>query len=158
MKFIQCVLNNSFSFSISHLFADNLIFQASDIATAVQFHGHIVPIEQLPQDVEARAITDEDRALDAYTKLRKIRSDYRLRGVREKRAKDKAEEEANKVCFLFFSWQGVWIACLKQACFFSSKFTTFLFLRPPAPPPSPPLLHSFCCFISQLIEEVNLFK
>jgi len=69
---------------------------AADIATAVQYHGVIVPIEQLPQDVEARVITDEDKALNAYTKLRKARSNYRLRGVREKRAKDKAEEEANK--------------------------------------------------------------
>jgi large subunit ribosomal protein L13e len=69
---------------------------AADVATAVQFAGNIVPIEQPAQDIEARAITDEDRALNAYTKLRKLRSDYRLRGAREKRAKDKAEEEANK--------------------------------------------------------------
>jgi len=69
---------------------------ADQLATAVQCRGHIVPIEQPTQDIEARAITDEDRALNAYTKLRKLRSDYRLRGVREKRAKDKAEEEANK--------------------------------------------------------------
>ncbi|RUS15363.1 ribosomal protein L13e-domain-containing protein [Endogone sp. FLAS-F59071] len=69
---------------------------ASDIATAVQYHGAIIPIEQLPQDVEARVIADKDLDLYAYAKLRKARSDYRLRGVREKRAKDKAEEEANK--------------------------------------------------------------
>jgi len=70
--------------------------EADQLATAVQCRVHIVPIEQPAQDIEARAITDEDRALNAYTKLRKLRSDYRLRGVREKRAKDKAEEEANK--------------------------------------------------------------
>lgn len=32
----------------------------------------------------------------AYAKLRKARSDARLQGVRDKRAKDKAEAEANK--------------------------------------------------------------
>jgi len=70
--------------------------EAADLATAVQFHGKVVPIEPLTKGIEARAITAKDRSVNAYAQLRKTRSDYRLRGIREKRAKDKAEEEANK--------------------------------------------------------------
>ncbi|RUS34381.1 50S ribosomal protein L13e [Jimgerdemannia flammicorona] len=84
---------------------------AADLATAVQFHGKIVPIEQPAQDVEARAITAKDKSVNAYAQLRKARSDFRLRGVREKRAKDKAEEEANKVRGIF-----QWVCGFEVAC------------------------------------------
>jgi len=69
---------------------------ADEVAGAVQLHEVIIPIKQLPQDVVAREITKEERSKSAYTTLRKARSDARLVGVREKRAKEKAEEEANK--------------------------------------------------------------
>ena len=56
----------------------------------------------LPFTAVAAAVTEIKKSdipksdESAYTKLRKARSDARLVGVREKRAKEKAEAEANK--------------------------------------------------------------
>ncbi|CAO3591734.1 unnamed protein product [Absidia cylindrospora] len=70
--------------------------EAAEVASAVQFKGPILPIQQVAAGPEARAITAEEKAGSAYMKLRYARSAKRTLGAREKRARDKAEEEANK--------------------------------------------------------------
>eukprot|EP00842_Homolaphlyctis_polyrhiza_P003312 jgi/Hompol1/3982/HPOL_006865-RA len=69
---------------------------AEEIAAAETLpKGALLPITQ-------REITDIEREIEgtpkvhAFATLRKARSDKRLKGIREKRAKEKAEEEANK--------------------------------------------------------------
>ncbi|KAI8337902.1 ribosomal protein L13e [Chlamydoabsidia padenii] len=70
--------------------------EAAEVASAVQFQGPLFPIEQVAAGPEARAITAEEKSTNAYMKLRYARSEKRTLGAREKRARDKAEEEANK--------------------------------------------------------------
>ena len=52
------------------------------------------PIVQIATDVEARAVKVPETS--AFRTLRIARSDKKLRGIREKRAKEKAEAEAEK--------------------------------------------------------------
>lgn len=52
------------------------------------------PISQPATDVETRAV--EDNGESAFRTLRLARSDKKYHGVREKRAKEKAEAEAEK--------------------------------------------------------------
>jgi large subunit ribosomal protein L13e len=54
------------------------------------------PITGGPAVVGERAITEEDKKVNAYRTLRIARSDAKLVGVREKRAREKAEAEAEK--------------------------------------------------------------
>ncbi|KAI7862604.1 50S ribosomal protein L13e [Spinellus fusiger] len=70
--------------------------EATDLASAVQFRGAILPVKQVSTAIEARAITAEEKKQNAYMTLRYARSKARTLGAREKRARDKAEEEANK--------------------------------------------------------------
>ncbi|KAG1249567.1 hypothetical protein G6F68_013252 [Rhizopus microsporus] len=70
--------------------------EAAEVASAVQFRGALFPVEQVAAVPEARAITAEEKKGNAYMKLRYARSAARTLGAREKRARDKAEEEANK--------------------------------------------------------------
>ncbi|KAI9311125.1 ribosomal protein L13e [Dichotomocladium elegans] len=70
--------------------------EAAEVATAVQYSGAILPVEQVAAAPEARAITADEKKVNAYQKLRYARSAARTLGAREKRARDKAEEEANK--------------------------------------------------------------
>ncbi|KAG2219837.1 hypothetical protein INT45_006280, partial [Circinella minor] len=73
--------------------------EAAEVASAVQLRGGLLPIEQIAAAPEARAITAEEKSVNAFKKLRYARSEARTLGAREKRARDKAEEEANKVMF-----------------------------------------------------------
>lgn len=59
------------------------------LSTAATF-----PIVQPTTDVEARAVEDDGKS--AYRTLRLARSEKRFKGIREKRAKEKAEAEADK--------------------------------------------------------------
>ena len=59
------------------------------LSTAAAF-----PIVQPATDVETRAVENTD--VSAYVTLRMARSDKKFRGIREKRAKEKAEAEAEK--------------------------------------------------------------
>ncbi|KAL2915723.1 60S ribosomal protein L13 [Polyrhizophydium stewartii] len=68
---------------------------AAAVAEATQLKGALLPIAQPEITDVARKITGTP-AVHAFAALRKARSDKRLRGIREKRAKDKAEEEASK--------------------------------------------------------------
>jgi large subunit ribosomal protein L13e len=70
--------------------------EAAEVAGAVQLRTALFPVEQAAPAVEARAITAEEKNVNAYMKLRYARSAKRSLGKREKRAREKAEEEANK--------------------------------------------------------------
>ncbi len=61
------------------------------LSTAAAF-----PIAQAAPVVASRAISADDKKVDAFKTLRLARSDARYKGIREKRAKDKAEAEAEK--------------------------------------------------------------
>ncbi|CAM0141800.1 60S ribosomal protein L13 [Umbelopsis sp. WA50703] len=69
---------------------------AADVQGATQLKGAVLPIEQVAAGEEARAIKPEEKELNAFKKLRYARSAARTLGAREKRARDKAEEEAAK--------------------------------------------------------------
>ncbi|KAK9481322.1 ribosomal protein L13e [Lipomyces japonicus] len=70
---------------------------AAAIAAATQVSAaSVLPIVQPAVESEPRIITDEAKAFQAFTTLRKARSDARLVGVRAKRAKAKADEAAEK--------------------------------------------------------------
>jgi large subunit ribosomal protein L13e len=56
----------------------------------------VIPLPPHYVAEKPRAITSEEKEFDAFTTLRKERSDARLVGVREKRAKAKADAEAAK--------------------------------------------------------------
>ncbi|KAJ3089765.1 60S ribosomal protein L13 [Quaeritorhiza haematococci] len=68
---------------------------AATVATATQFTGPIIPITQDKQAISEAKISGPVKVA-AYRTLRIARSDKRLKGVREIRAKEKAEEEAQK--------------------------------------------------------------
>ncbi|KAI9313192.1 50S ribosomal protein L13e [Dichotomocladium elegans] len=70
--------------------------EAAEVATAVQLREPILPVKQVSAVPEARAIAADEKKVNAYQKLRYARSAARTLGAREKRARDKAEEEANK--------------------------------------------------------------
>jgi len=70
--------------------------KAEELNDVTQLSGTLFPIEQLEQDVTERSITDEDRSKSAYRTLRVARSNAILVGVREKRQKEKADEDATK--------------------------------------------------------------
>ena len=60
---------------------------------AKQLKGPLMPIRQPRIKYEFREITADERKESVFEALRKARADARLVGVREKRAKQKAEEE-----------------------------------------------------------------
>ncbi|CAO3623405.1 unnamed protein product [Cunninghamella blakesleeana] len=70
--------------------------QATEVASAVQLTTALFPVQQVSEAPAARAITADEKNTNAYMKLRYARSAARTLGAREKRARDKAEEEANK--------------------------------------------------------------
>ncbi|VDI00727.1 large subunit ribosomal protein L13e [Mytilus galloprovincialis] len=69
---------------------------AEEIKMAKQLKGAVMPITNIAKTEKARKITDEEKKFSAFTALRQARAAARLVGYREKKAKQKAEEEANK--------------------------------------------------------------
>ena len=63
---------------------------------ATQMKGPILPIKQPVPQAKARVITEEERKYSVFEAMRQARADKRLVGVREKRARQKAEEEKMK--------------------------------------------------------------
>jgi large subunit ribosomal protein L13e len=64
---------------------------------ATQLRAPVLPIQRQPvQRLKARKITDEERKFNAHGMLRKVRADTNMWGIREKKAKEKAEAEKNK--------------------------------------------------------------
>ena len=63
---------------------------------AVQLKGPVLPIRQPRPKAQARAITEDEKKYSVFEAMRQARADKRLLGVREKRARQKAEEEKMK--------------------------------------------------------------
>ncbi|XP_031562005.1 60S ribosomal protein L13-like [Actinia tenebrosa] len=70
--------------------------EAADLENAVQLQGEVMPIQQPSVQIKARPITDEEKKFSVFKTMRIERSNARLIGIREKRAKEKAEAEAMK--------------------------------------------------------------
>lgn len=60
------------------------------------FTRHVLPLPTAERRVPARAITKEERERTVTAIIRKTRTDGKLWGIREKRAKEKAEAEKAK--------------------------------------------------------------
>lgn len=55
-----------------------------------------MPVRHVPKTEKARAITPREKKFSAFSALRQARANKKLKGSRDKRARQKAEEEANK--------------------------------------------------------------
>ena len=69
--------------------------QAEEIKLATQ-QKDTLAIRQSAPKFKARKITDEEHKFGAHAMLRKVRADAAMWGIREKKAKEKAEAEKNK--------------------------------------------------------------
>ena len=69
-----------------------LYIQPEVCKLATQLKGEVLPIKQPVPKYKARAITDDEKKYSVFQAMRIVRSDKRLVGIREKRAKQKAEE------------------------------------------------------------------
>ncbi|VDN06691.1 unnamed protein product [Thelazia callipaeda] len=69
-----------------------LNFQADELKLATQLRGPILPIKRVSCHEKARAITEQERNFGVYCHLRRLRADKRLKGSRDKKARDAAEE------------------------------------------------------------------
>ena len=63
---------------------------------AVQLRGPVMPIRQPRPMAQARAVTEDEKKYSVFGAMRQARADKRLLGVRERRARQKAEEEKTK--------------------------------------------------------------
>jgi large subunit ribosomal protein L13e len=63
---------------------------------ATQLKTEVLPIRQSRRVPKARKITPEEVKFGAFAMLRKVRADNNMWGIREKKAKEKAEAEKNK--------------------------------------------------------------
>ena len=63
---------------------------------AKQLQGNVLPITPMTMPIKARQITDEERNASVFKTMRIERANKRLLGIREKRAKEKAEEDMLK--------------------------------------------------------------
>ena len=63
---------------------------------AVQLKGPVIPIRRPHPTAQARAVTEDEKKYSVFEAMRQARSDKRMLGVREKRARQKAEEEKMK--------------------------------------------------------------
>lgn len=75
-----------------------VITQDSELQMAQQLLGDVLPIHDpgMIKAIKARKITDEERNVCVFKSMRMARANKRLLGIREKRAKEKAEEAALK--------------------------------------------------------------
>jgi large subunit ribosomal protein L13e len=68
-----------------------------ELKLATQLKDDILPFQsKSTRTVKARQITDEERKFSSFSMLRKVRADTAMWGIREKKAKEKAEAEKNK--------------------------------------------------------------
>jgi len=65
---------------------------AEELKLATQLRGVVMPIHQKVKKEKARKITDEEKKFKAYVTLRTERANQRLKGYREKKAREAAEE------------------------------------------------------------------
>ncbi|XP_068693629.1 large ribosomal subunit protein eL13-like [Montipora capricornis] len=68
----------------------------AELEKAVQLQGPVMPIQQSRLPIKARKITDEEKKTSVFSSMRMARANARLVGYREKKAREKAEEEAIK--------------------------------------------------------------
>jgi large subunit ribosomal protein L13e len=54
--------------------------------------GTLLPVHQRVRREKARAVTEEERKMDLYRHVRRVRADKRMKGKREKKAKDAADK------------------------------------------------------------------
>ena len=74
-----------------------LKLKPEELKLATQLKSEILPIKaRSSRKVKARKITDEERKFSSFSMLRKVRADSNMWGIREKKAKEKAEAEKNK--------------------------------------------------------------
>ncbi|KAK9459978.1 60S ribosomal protein eL13 [Lipomyces oligophaga] len=74
---------------------DSSAEEVADVSQTVSTSA-VFPITQIAPETEPRAITEEAKSFEAYRTLRIAQSDARYAGIRAKRAKDKADAEAEK--------------------------------------------------------------
>ena len=65
----------------------------AELDVATQLTGEVMPIKQVWSDTTARVITDEEKKQSAFQTGRMYRANVKLVGVREKRAKEAAEDD-----------------------------------------------------------------
>ena len=66
------------------------------LATQVK-HTDVLAIRQpTKKTVKARKVTDAEKKFSSFSMLRKVRADKAMWGLRDKKAKEKAEAEKNK--------------------------------------------------------------
>lgn len=66
--------------------------QADEMKLATQVRGVVLPVKQLVRREKARAVTDDEKKFEVYKYLRRVRADKRLKGAREKKAREAAED------------------------------------------------------------------
>lgn len=69
-----------------------LFFQAEELKVAAQLRGDILPVSNTYTPEAPRAITEAEKKIEIYRHLRRVRADKRHRGMREKKAREAAEE------------------------------------------------------------------
>lgn len=74
----------------------SLSLQPETCKLAVQLKGPVMPIRKPRPQAQARAITEDERKYSVFQALRQARADKKMLGIREKRARMKAEEEKMK--------------------------------------------------------------
>lgn len=67
-------------------------FQPDELKLATQLRGTVLPVKQVVRREKARAVTEEEKNFKVYCHLRRLRADKRLKGTRDKKAREVAEE------------------------------------------------------------------
>lgn len=71
----------------------NIFLQEDELKLASQLRGKsIIPVKQPIRREKARAITDEEKKFKVFCHLRRVRADKRMKGARDKKAREAAEE------------------------------------------------------------------
>ena len=70
-----------------------IFLQEEQQKMATQLGGAPLPISQVYRGEKARPVTDEERKYSVFTALRQARANKRLFGIREKKAREAAEQE-----------------------------------------------------------------
>ena len=67
-----------------------------EIQGATQLKEALMPVKKQKHEVEVRKITEEEKNFQAYRTLRTERTNAKYKGIRDKRATEKATEAADK--------------------------------------------------------------
>ncbi|CAH3177413.1 unnamed protein product [Porites lobata] len=70
--------------------------EPAELSNAKQLQGPVIPIQPSRLPIKARKITDEEKNTSVFKSMRIARANARLIGIREKRAKEQAEQDAIK--------------------------------------------------------------